>query len=67
VLSAANEIAVKHFLDEKIGFMDISRVIRSTMDAHQPAPIRSVEDALKADSWARLEAEKVIESGVSKV
>jgi len=30
------------------------------MDAHSPFSITTVEDALKADLWARGEAEKVI-------
>ncbi len=60
VLSAANEVAVKHFLDERIGYGDIAPVIKSTMDLHAPAPIRTVEDALKADRWARQEAEKIV-------
>ncbi|HAK61058.1 MAG TPA: 1-deoxy-D-xylulose-5-phosphate reductoisomerase [Nitrospiraceae bacterium] len=60
VLSAANEVAVKYFLQEKIGFTDIARVIRSTMDAHTPSPVKTVEDALKADLWARREAEGII-------
>ncbi|MGC1456270.1 MAG: 1-deoxy-D-xylulose-5-phosphate reductoisomerase [Nitrospirota bacterium] len=59
-LSAANEVAVKYFLEEKIGYTDIARVIRTTMDAHTPSNIKTVEDALKADLWARQEAEKVI-------
>ena len=66
VLSAANEVAVKYFLEEKIGYADIARVIRSTMDAHTPSNIRTVEDALKADLWARHEAEKVIGAGVKR-
>ena len=60
VLSAANEVAVRHFLDEKIGYGDIARVIRATMDVHTSSPVRTVEDALKADLWARQEAERVI-------
>jgi 1-deoxy-D-xylulose-5-phosphate reductoisomerase len=59
VLSAANEVAVKYFLDEKIGYADIARTIKATMDAHTPYPIKNVEDALKADLWARQEAEKI--------
>jgi 1-deoxy-D-xylulose-5-phosphate reductoisomerase len=59
-LSAANEVAVKYFLDGKIGYTDIARVIKATMDAHTPSPIRTVEDALKADLWARHEAERII-------
>jgi 1-deoxy-D-xylulose-5-phosphate reductoisomerase len=62
VLSAANEVAVKYFLEEKIGYADIARVIRTTMDAHTPSNIKTVEEALKADLWARQEAEKIIGS-----
>lgn len=62
VLSAANEVAVKYFLDEKIDYTDIARVIKTTMDAHTPSPVRVVEDALKADLWAREEAEKIVEA-----
>jgi 1-deoxy-D-xylulose-5-phosphate reductoisomerase len=64
VLSAANEVAVKYFLEEKIGYADIAHVIRTTMNAHTPSYIKTVEDALKADLWARQEAEKIIGSGV---
>ncbi len=64
VVSAANEVAVKYFLDQKIGYGHISRVIKSAMDAHRPSPIHTVEDALKADLWARQEAEKTITNGM---
>jgi 1-deoxy-D-xylulose-5-phosphate reductoisomerase len=64
VLSAANEIAVRHFLEERIGYHDISRIIRRVMDAHAVSSIKTVEDALKADLWARQEAERIIGSGV---
>jgi len=63
VLSAANEVAVKYFLNEKIRYTDVARVIRSVMDAHTPFSITTVEDALKADLWARVEAERIIERG----
>ena len=33
VLNAANEIAVQAFLDRRIGFLDISRVVGATLDA----------------------------------
>ncbi len=62
VLSAANEVAVRYFLDERIGYNDIARVIKETMDAHTPSSIETVEDALKADLWARQEAEKIIQA-----
>ncbi|HEY6010407.1 MAG TPA: 1-deoxy-D-xylulose-5-phosphate reductoisomerase, partial [Nitrospirota bacterium] len=46
VLSAANEVAVHHFLDGKIGYNDISRVIKTVMGGHAPSPVRNVDDAL---------------------
>ncbi len=64
VLSAANEVAVEYFLEEKIGYTDIARVIRTTMDAHTPSNIKTVEDALTADLWARREAEKIIKNSI---
>ncbi len=60
VLSASNEVAVRYFLDEQIEYNDIARVIRSTMDAHSPSAVETVEDALKADLWARQKAERII-------
>jgi 1-deoxy-D-xylulose-5-phosphate reductoisomerase len=62
VLSAANEIAVKYFLGERLHYLDIPRVIKATMDAHTPVSLHTVEEALKADLWARQEAEKIITS-----
>ncbi len=61
VLSAANEVAVKYFLDEKISYGDIAGVIKTTMESHTASSINTVEDALKADLWARQEAERIIQ------
>ncbi len=60
VLSAANEVAVHHFLRERIGYCDVAEVIRRTMAAHTPVRFRSVEEALRTDLWARQEAERII-------
>ena len=62
VLNAANEAAVQAFLDEKIGFMDIPRVIKGTMEAHKPAAPKSVDDVMQADRWARSRAAKLIKA-----
>jgi len=64
VVSAANEVAVKYFLDEKIGYGAIAGVINATMEAHTPSSIKTIEDALTADRWAREEAERIIGSAV---
>jgi 1-deoxy-D-xylulose-5-phosphate reductoisomerase len=61
-LSAANEIAVASFLHRRITFMDIPRVIESTMEAHRSQPCSSIEAVLEADKWARSHAEQLTES-----
>jgi 1-deoxy-D-xylulose-5-phosphate reductoisomerase len=60
VLSAANEVAVRYFLEEKIGFLDVPRVLKFVMEAHTPVTFKTVDEVLKADLWARREAEKII-------
>ncbi len=55
-LNAANEIAVAAYLSERIGFLDIANVIRTTMDAHRPVDVDSLDTALEADRWAREKA-----------
>jgi len=56
-MSAANEIAVAAFLSKSIGFMDISRVIANTMEAHETESASSLEAVVEADRWAREYAE----------
>ncbi|MGB3493989.1 MAG: 1-deoxy-D-xylulose-5-phosphate reductoisomerase [Elainellaceae cyanobacterium] len=55
VLNAANEQTVALFLEEKIQFLDIPRLIERVCDRHrqdnQPQP--SLDDILAADQWAR--------------
>lgn len=57
VMNAANEQAVALFLEEKISFLDIPKVIETACDRYrshntlQP----SLEDILAADQWARQE------------
>ena len=59
-MNAANEIAVEAFLQNGIRFTDISGIIRTTMDAHIPQEVESVEVALEADRWAREKAESLV-------
>lgn len=56
VLNAANEIAVEQFLKEKIGFLDIPKIIREVMRRHNKSEGNSLEEVLAADTWAREEA-----------
>ncbi|HJZ69301.1 MAG TPA: 1-deoxy-D-xylulose-5-phosphate reductoisomerase [Blastocatellia bacterium] len=58
-LSAANEVAVASFLNRQIKFMDIPRVIETTMEAHDTQPCSTIEVVLEADRWARSHAEQL--------
>ncbi len=53
VLNGANEIAVDAFLKEKIGFLDIPKLIEQTMAAHTTHSIDRIESVMDADRWAR--------------
>ena len=65
-LNAANEVAVGAFLDERIGWASIARVVETTLDHYDaPAPggatgDRSVGDVLEADAAARRTADRVV-------
>jgi len=56
-MAAADEVAVEHFLAGRIGFMDIPRVIETTLTAHDGTVEPSLDDVLAADAWARRWAE----------
>ncbi|KAJ4712330.1 1-deoxy-D-xylulose 5-phosphate reductoisomerase [Melia azedarach] len=55
VLSAANEKAVEMFIDEKISYLDIFKVVELTCDKHREELVESpsLEDILHYDLWAR--------------
>lgn len=58
VLNAANEIAVALFLQEKIGFMDIPRLVEKVMGKHKVVKDFDIEDIFEIDRWARNESKK---------
>jgi 1-deoxy-D-xylulose-5-phosphate reductoisomerase len=60
-MSAANEVAVESFLNRRIGFMDIPRVISETMQAHETGACSSIEAVIEADRQARRFARSLIE------
>lgn len=53
VFNAANEVAVDAFIEGKILFPDIWRVVGETMLAHNTAPASSLAALVEADAWAR--------------
>jgi 1-deoxy-D-xylulose-5-phosphate reductoisomerase len=60
VLNAANEQAVALFLEERIHFLDIPRLIEQVCERHGPdrMPKPSLEDVLAVDGWARRAVEE---------
>jgi 1-deoxy-D-xylulose-5-phosphate reductoisomerase len=58
VLNAANEVAVDAFVNRRLSFCQISEVVGRTMDRHQTVPKPTLEEIIKADGWARVEALK---------
>jgi 1-deoxy-D-xylulose-5-phosphate reductoisomerase len=63
VLNAANEMAVAAFLQGRIKFLDIPRVVEAAMDAHQCQPLTSLEQVLGVNRWARDFARQLIAQG----
>jgi len=53
VLNAADEIAVEAFLNRKIPFSDIPKLIAGTLEAHKPNKAERLETIIEADAWAR--------------
>jgi len=58
VLAAADEEAVNLFLDRKIGFTDIARLVEAALEEHNVIREFSLESIAAAEKWARL---KVLE------
>jgi 1-deoxy-D-xylulose-5-phosphate reductoisomerase len=63
VLNAANEIAVQAFLDRRLNFVGISRVIDKVLQRLDASPVKALGDVLESDAAARRLAVSLIESG----
>jgi 1-deoxy-D-xylulose-5-phosphate reductoisomerase len=60
LLNAANEVAVQAFLERRIGFRDIDRVIGRVMDDSPNAEASSIDAVMEQDARARRAAEQVV-------
>jgi 1-deoxy-D-xylulose-5-phosphate reductoisomerase len=60
-LNAANEEAVKAFIEERIRLTDIPKVIERVMDQHATEPVIDLETVLNADRSSRWLANSEIE------
>jgi 1-deoxy-D-xylulose-5-phosphate reductoisomerase len=63
VLNAANEVAVPLFLEGRLSFRGIARVIETALDAHHAAPVSTLADVRDVDRRAR-EAARTIARGL---
>jgi 1-deoxy-D-xylulose-5-phosphate reductoisomerase len=61
-MNAANEIAVAAFLDRKMRFPDIWRIVEQVMDQHTPVAHPDLDAILGADQWARAQAQGYVQS-----
>ncbi len=60
VLNAANEIAVKSFLDYQIKFHQISQIIEIALETRQKKSINSIEDINYVDKETRIKTKEII-------
>ena len=56
VLSAADEVAVQAFLDGKISYGGIHRLVEQILAEHDPLPGEDAGEVLDADAWASARA-----------
>ncbi len=62
ILNAANEVAVHSFLERKIGFLDICRLVEDTLDSTAPSEPSCLEDIEEIDAAARRKAHEIAAS-----
>jgi 1-deoxy-D-xylulose-5-phosphate reductoisomerase len=62
VMNAANEVAVRAFLDRQLAFTDISKVIEAAMKTHQVDEEPDMAAILDADAWARKTTENFVQA-----
>jgi 1-deoxy-D-xylulose-5-phosphate reductoisomerase len=60
VLNAANEVAVKAFLDGRLGFYGIPALIQEVLSAHREEGPLTLARILAQDAWARNKAEELL-------
>lgn len=56
ILNAANEVAVEGFLQERIAFLDIPKIVQDVLERMGPCPLRGWDDLAEIDSEARSRA-----------
>jgi 1-deoxy-D-xylulose-5-phosphate reductoisomerase len=64
VLNAANEVAVQAFLQEKVGFLEMSDIIARCMNKISFIAAPNIEDYVKTDEETRILAAEIIKSKI---
>ena len=54
VMNAADEVAVDMFLNNKIGFLDIAKIVSKAMHSHNSIPTPNLEEIISIDKETRL-------------
>jgi 1-deoxy-D-xylulose-5-phosphate reductoisomerase len=67
VLNAANEVAVALFLEGRLSFPGIARVIEMAMQAHVPTEVSTLTQVRRVDEHAREQARSIAHGLESKV
>tara|TARA_Y100000588_G_C14149180_1_gene879808 strand:+ start:212 stop:1417 length:1206 start_codon:yes stop_codon:yes gene_type:complete len=67
VLNAANEVAVEAFLKKKITFLDVIKIVESTLNYCDANEISSLSDLISADEEARVIAAERVTGSAAKV
>ena len=62
MLNAADEVAVEAFLQERVGFTDIARIVEGALAGVPYRDLTSIEDVLAVDAEARAAAREQIRS-----
>lgn len=65
VMNAANEIAVHAFLENKIRFLDIERIIKKMMDGHNVIKNPDLQEILEIDRKTKDETKRAIEEEIT--
>jgi 1-deoxy-D-xylulose-5-phosphate reductoisomerase len=62
VLNAANEVAVKAFLDRRLGFVAITETIEEALNATPHRALESIEECVAVDTEARRSAQALVDA-----
>ena len=60
VLNGSDEVAVHHFLKDRITFLEIPALLTEVLSRHKVKQHPSLEEIVDADRWAREETEAII-------